>query len=64
MPRRGKKRVKTRTHKAPEENSRNAEDERDSKIPRTFVIKKGKVGPMVTQLMQDIREVMMPYTAK
>eukprot|EP00947_MAST-08B_sp_MAST-8B-sp1_P005366 g5366.t1 len=61
MPRRGKRRQKTRTHAEEVEAD---ESTRDSKIPRTFVVKKGKVGPAVSQLMHDLRDVMMPYTAK
>jgi len=62
MPRRGKRRQKTRTHVIDDEVEE--EKAREAKIPRTFVVKKGNVGPNVTTLMHDIRDVMMPYTAR
>jgi ribosome biogenesis protein SSF1/2 len=34
-----------------------------NKVPKSFVLKRGKVGMYVSQLVQDMRRVMQPYTA-
>lgn len=38
--------------------------EADSKVPRSFVFKSGRVGKAVAHLVQDMRKVMLPYTAE
>jgi ribosome biogenesis protein SSF1/2 len=50
----GKKKSKKRTH---------LETEIDPSLPRSFVIKSGKVSPSVTLLVKDIRKLMSPHTA-
>ena len=55
MPKVGGKRKKTRTH-VPEQ-------ELDSNIPRSLIIKRGKVGPYLKKLVSELRTVMYPYTA-
>lgn len=50
----GKKRSKKRTH---------VEIEIDPSLPRSFVIKSGKVSPSVTLLVKDVRKLMSPHTA-
>lgn len=53
------RRKKRRTH------VREAEQKQGSKAPpKTFVMKRGKLGSMVTELVQDLRQVMEPYTAR
>jgi len=59
MPRCGRKRKKRRTEK--DEETGEAEK---SQTPRCFVLKRGAVGDRVKDLVHDIREVMMPNTAK
>jgi len=54
MPRRGGKRRKTRTHII-------AED--DEKVPKSMVVRQGRVGRGISGLVQDMRQVMLPYTA-
>eukprot|EP00980_Cylindrotheca_fusiformis_P011800 scaffold2816_cov121-Cylindrotheca_fusiformis.AAC.16 len=61
MPRRGRKRKKTRTHTVDAENALTTAEE--SKIPKSLVIRRGKCDPLVADLVQDIRKIMMPYTA-
>jgi ribosome biogenesis protein SSF1/2 len=65
MPRRGRHRKKTRTHVV-------ATDERitsalhsndDLKVPRSLVIRRGKVESEITELVMDIRNLLRPYTA-
>jgi len=59
MPKRGRRRKKNRTHKV---------DIVDptitgKKIPKSIVVKRGKVGNYVSQLVQNMRRVMQPHTA-
>lgn len=59
MPKRGRRRKKNRTHKV---------DIVDptitgKKIPKSIVVKRGKVGNYAAQLVQDVRRVMQPHTA-
>jgi len=51
------KRKKKRTHKKPNE-------EELSKIPKTFVLRKGETGRLIKTLVSDIRKVMLPNTAE
>lgn len=67
MPKKGGKRRKRRTHVEAlrPEAAANApqESKQDSKDPKSFVIRKGKVGKNVLQLVQDLRMLMSPNTA-
>ena len=57
MPKSGSKRKKTRTHV---ENT--AEKEEYEAAPKSFIIKRGKVGMYIKELVQNLRELMYPYT--
>ena len=48
---------KTRTHV-------NEEDASGEKIPRTFIMRRGKVDGSVVDLVHDLRRTMLPYTAR
>ena len=67
MPKRGRKRKKTRTHNPAldAENSTTATsaDGTTTKIPKSLVIRRGKCETIVGDLVHDIRKIMMPYTA-
>jgi ribosome biogenesis protein SSF1/2 len=65
MPRRGRKRKKTRTHVVDtDERIRGGLLSNDElKIPRSLVIRRGKVESELTELVTDIRKLMRPYTA-
>eukprot|EP00940_MAST-03C_sp_MAST-3C-sp2_P001305 g1305.t1 len=56
MPRRGGRRKKTKTHIVPNEHA-------VKKVPKSFVVKHGRVGHGVASLVKDMRKVMMPHTA-
>ena len=65
MPRRGRHRKKTRTHVV-------ATDERitsalhsndDLKVPRSLVVRRGRVESEITELVADVRNLLRPYTA-
>jgi ribosome biogenesis protein SSF1/2 len=64
MPRRGGRRVKTRTHKkalpGTDEALRALGAE---KVPRTFVLRRGQVDGTVDSLVRDFRLLMMPHTS-
>lgn len=38
-------------------------NEGGEKVPKTFVVERGKVGHVLSQLVLDLRQVMEPYTA-
>ena len=57
MPKTGSQRKKTRTHKV------DVEGEEEAGIPKSFIIKRGKIGIFLKELQQNIRELMYPYTA-
>jgi ribosome biogenesis protein SSF1/2 len=57
MPRVGGRRKKTRTHVEP------APGAPLEKVPRSFVLRRGKVDSTVGELVQDMRRLMMPHTA-
>mmetsp|Transcript_15360 Transcript_15360/g.33756 ORF Transcript_15360/g.33756 Transcript_15360/m.33756 type:complete len:447 (-) Transcript_15360:36-1376(-) len=59
MPKRGGRRKKTRTHKPVE-----LSEFEKKRIPRCFVLKRGKVGDRIGDLVKDFRQVMMPNCAK
>jgi len=64
MPKRGRKRKKTHTHAANEENVAGTLSNSDVvKVPKSLIIRRGKCESVVTDLIQDLRRVMMPYTA-
>ncbi|OQS05467.1 SWI4 1, Peter Pan suppressor [Thraustotheca clavata] len=56
MPHKGGRRKKTRTHA-------NNNVPEDDKTPKSFVFKMGKAPACVINLVQDMRQVMLPYTA-
>lgn len=58
MPKSGMRRKKTRTHKEDEQAA-----EEFQAAPKSFIIKRGQVGPYIKELVQDLRELMYPYTA-
>ena len=58
MPKRGRRRKKTRTHIVPNDESAIGEE-----IPKTLVVKRGRVGHAVEQLVSDLRTVLQPNTA-
>ena len=60
MPRRGRRRKKTRTHVNPVEESR-LPGARPT--PKTIVVKRGRVGNLVESLVSDLRTVLQPNTA-
>eukprot|EP00592_Proboscia_alata_P000918 CAMPEP_0194373944 /NCGR_PEP_ID=MMETSP0174-20130528/22318_1 /TAXON_ID=216777 /ORGANISM="Proboscia alata, Strain PI-D3" /LENGTH=455 /DNA_ID=CAMNT_0039153231 /DNA_START=49 /DNA_END=1416 /DNA_ORIENTATION=- len=64
MPRRGGKRTKTRTHVVENENLQGALESKDSlKVPRTLVIRRGKVENEILEFIQDLRKLLLPHTA-
>ena len=58
MPKSGAQRKKTRTHVENEH-----EKEETDNAPKSFIIKRGKVGQYLKELIQNLRELMYPYTA-
>ena len=64
MPKRGRKRKKTHTHAANDENVAGTLMNTDLvKVPKSLIIRRGKCESVVTDLIQDLRKLMMPYTA-
>lgn len=68
MPRVSGRRKKTRTHDRGEDKdtavAKNLdEDEEGDMIPKSFIIKRGKIGVYLRELLQDMRNLMYPYTA-
>ena len=64
MPRRGRRRKKTHTHVANEENVAGTLSNSELvKVPKSLIIRRGKCESVVTDLIQDLRRMMMPYTA-
>lgn len=55
MPYKGGRRKKRRTHKPLAEPA--------EKIPRSLVLRRGKIDTSLTELLGDLREMMMPHTA-
>ena len=66
MPKRGRSRKKTRTH-VPQEKQENAasalESNEENKLPKSLVIRRGKTAHEVVDLVEDLRHLMLPYTA-
>jgi len=64
MPKRGGRRKKTHTHVANDENVAGTLSNSDLvKVPKSLIIRRGKCESVVTDLIQDLRKLMMPYTA-
>jgi len=64
MPKRGRRRKKTHTHAANEENVAGTLSNSELvKVPKSLIIRRGKCESVVTDLIQDLRRLMMPYTA-
>jgi len=64
MPRRGRRRKKTHTQSANEENVAGTLSNSELvKVPKSLIIRRGKCESVVTDLIQDLRRLMMPYTA-
>lgn len=62
MPKRGRRRKKSRTHVEAEGAAATALTG-ESKIPKSLVMRRGKTAAEVGELVQDMRRVMLPYTA-
>ena len=58
MPKSGSKRKKTRTHTEDEKKK-----EEMDQAPKSFIIKRGKISQYYRELLQNLRELMYPYTA-
>ena len=58
MPKSGGKRKKTRTHVS---NSKDIEEYNEA--PKSFIIKRGKIGLFLRELVSNLRELMYPFTA-
>jgi ribosome biogenesis protein SSF1/2 len=58
MPKSGSRRKKTRTHVEDEKTKEEMEN-----APKSFIVKRGKVGQFLRELIQNLRELMYPYTA-
>jgi ribosome biogenesis protein SSF1/2 len=64
MPKKGRKRKKTRTHAADPENvAGTLATQEGAKVPKSLIIRRGKCEAVVGDLVQDLRKLMMPYTA-
>lgn len=61
MPRANGRRKKTRTHNLGDNTK--VREEEEELIPRSFIIKRGKIGIYLKELLQDMRNLMYPYTA-
>lgn len=66
MPKRGRRRKKTRTHVPAEQQENPAsalESSEETKVPKSLVIRRGKTAQEVADLVDDLRHLMLPYTA-
>lgn len=65
MPKRGRNRKKHRTHVVENEAAQSALTTKkdDLKIPKSLVIRRGKTAAEVGELIEDLRHLMLPYTA-
>jgi len=64
MPKKGGRRKKTRTHVVENETANSAiSTQEEMKTPRSLVVRRGKVESEVVELVSDLRNLMMPYTA-
>ena len=60
------RRKKKRTHAVSEENTNGAKKNVKSSstnVPKTFVVKRGKLSHLVKSLTEDVRKIMEPNTA-
>jgi len=65
MPFKHGRRTKTRTHQKPLVGAEDAERALGAAaVPRSFVLKRGKVDSTVSQLVSDMRDVMAPHTSQ
>lgn len=58
MPKSGNRRKKTRTHVDDPKKMEELEN-----APKSFILKRGKVGLYMKELLQNMRELMYPFTA-
>jgi len=58
MPKSGSRRKKTRTHVDDPKKMEELEN-----APKSFILKRGKVGLYMKELLKNMRELMYPYTA-
>ncbi|GKY96208.1 hypothetical protein MPSEU_000580700 [Mayamaea pseudoterrestris] len=65
MPKRGNKRRKKRTHVNDNVNEagQSALATKDDKIPRSLIMRRGRTAAEVAELVDDLRHLMLPYTA-
>ncbi|CAB9508552.1 Suppressor of SWI4 1 homolog [Seminavis robusta] len=67
MPKKGRGRKKNRTHVKDLEESKpeNAlvSNKQETKVPKSLVIRRGKTEHEVAELVEDLRKLMLPYTA-
>jgi len=64
MPKAGRRRKKTRTHVAEDETTQSALSSAEAlKVPKSLVIRRGKVESEVVELVDDLRKLMLPFTA-
>ena len=67
MPKRGRRRKKTRTHVRTEQQQEHAatalHTDDTMKIPKSLVIRRGRTAHEVAELVEDLRHLMLPYTA-
>jgi ribosome biogenesis protein SSF1/2 len=67
MPQRGHGRKKTRTHVALDDNGKAPKsalkEQEELKVPKSLVIRRGKTEQEVGELVEDLRKLMLPYTA-
>lgn len=64
MPKKGGRRRKKRTHVVENDAAASAlVTAEDTKVPRSLVVRRGKVESEVVELVSDLRHLMMPYTA-
>ena len=64
MPKRGRTRKKNRTHVRDNETAQSALTEKqDEKVPKSLVLRRGKTASVVGELVEDLRHLMLPYTA-
>ena len=60
MPKHGRSRKKNRTHV---ENLNNDGTSSTEKLPKSLIVRKGKIASELSECMMDLRRMMMPYTA-
>eukprot|EP00548_Thalassiothrix_antarctica_P006083 CAMPEP_0194133194 /NCGR_PEP_ID=MMETSP0152-20130528/3466_1 /TAXON_ID=1049557 /ORGANISM="Thalassiothrix antarctica, Strain L6-D1" /LENGTH=427 /DNA_ID=CAMNT_0038828461 /DNA_START=39 /DNA_END=1322 /DNA_ORIENTATION=- len=64
MPRVGNRRKKRRTHVVDNETAQSALISNETlKVPKSLIVRRGKVESEVSQLVDDFRKLMLPYTA-